>query len=220
MVSVHSLPLEGNISWAPIVSSRSKSQGGFTSMRRKIQSAMLLFLLVALFGRAAAAGSNDRYLHVKVEDPKNGESVNVNLPLAMAQKILPTINRGELHDGRVTINDSSMNGVDVRALLDAIRTAPDNEFVTIKNNESDVRVAKSNGNLIIHVRDKSKDDCKVDVTVPMKVVDALFSTAKKNELDVAAALRALSEAGDTLLVTVQDAAQHVRIWVDSRASGE
>jgi hypothetical protein len=50
----------------------------------------------------------------------------------------------------------------------------------------------------------------------MKVVDALLSTAKENELDVAAALRALSDAGDALLVTVQDATQHVRIWVDSR----
>jgi hypothetical protein len=189
-------------------------------MQKKIRFAALLLLLVALFGRGASAGSNDRYLHVKVEDPKNGESVKVNLPLAMAQKILPTINRGELHEGRVTITDASLEGVDIRALLDAIRTAPDNEFVTVKSNDSDVRVAMSNGNLIVHVRDKSKDDCKVDVTVPMKVVDALFSTAKKNELDVAAALRALGEAGDTLLVTVQDAAQQVRIWVDSRASAE
>lgn len=187
-------------------------------MQKIIQSALPLFLLLALFGRAAAAASNDRYLHVKVDDSKNGESVNVNLPLALAQKILPTINRGELHDGRVTISDSSLNGVDIRALLDAIRTAPDNDFVTVKSNDSDVRVAKSNGNLIVHVRDKSNGDSKVDLTVPMKVLDALLSTAKQNELDVAAALRALGESGDKLLVTVQDAAQQVRIWVDSRAS--
>lgn len=189
-------------------------------MQKKIQCALLLSFLFASFGRATAGTSSDRYLHVKVEDPKNGESVKVNLPLTMAQKILPTINRGDLHDGRVTISDSSLNGVDIRALLDAIRTAPDNEFVTVKSNDSDVRVAKSNGNLIVHVRDKSNGDSKVDVRVPMKVVDALFSTAKQNELDVAAALRALGEAGDTLLVTVQDAAQQVRIWVDSRASAE
>jgi hypothetical protein len=189
-------------------------------MQKKIQSALLLCLLLSLFGRVAAAASGDRYLHVKVDDPKNGESVNVNLPLAMAQKILPTINRGELHDGRVTISDASVDGVDIRALLDAIRSAPDNEFVTVKSNDSDVRVAKSNGNLVVHVRDKSKGDSKVDITIPMKVVDALFSTAKQNELDVAAALRALGEAGDTLLVTAQDAAQQVRIWVDSRPSAE
>ena len=109
-----------------------------------------------------------------------------------------------------------LNDVDVRAILDAIRTAPDNEFVTVKEKDQDVRVAKSNGNLIVHVRDTGKGGQKVDVTVPMKVVDALLSTAKQNELDVAAALQALSEEGDALLVTVQDATQHVRIWVDSR----
>ena len=134
----------------------------------------------------------------------------------MAEKILPTVNKGSLHNGHVTIGHGDLNDVDVRAILDAIRTAPDNEFVTVKEKDQDVRVAKSNGNLIVHVRDTGKDGQKVDVTVPMKVVDALLSTAKQNELDVAAALQALSEEGDALLVTVQDATQHVRIWVDSR----
>jgi hypothetical protein len=54
----------------------------------------------------------------------------------------------------------------------------------------------------------------------MKVVDALFSTAKDNELDVLAALHALGDAGDALLITVQDDSQHVRIWVDSRGTTE
>src|SRR5580658_1573150 len=98
--------------------------------------------------------------------------------------------------------------------------ATDNEFVTVKEKDQDVRVAKSNGNLIVHVLDKSKDGEKVDVTIPMKVVDALFSTVKDNELDVAAAIRALSDAGDAVLVTVQDATEHVRIWIDSHSASE
>ncbi|MGA7223397.1 MAG: hypothetical protein WA603_21530 [Candidatus Acidiferrales bacterium] len=162
------------------------------------------------------AAPAERYLHVRVEDPAKGESVNVNVPLSMAEKILPTVNKGSLHNGHVTIHHAEFNDVDVRAILDAIRTAPDNEFVTVKQKDQDVRVAKSNGNLIVHVRDTAKGGEKVDVTVPMKVVDALLSTAKQNELDVAAALQALSAEGDALLVTVQDATQHVRVWVDSR----
>lgn len=162
------------------------------------------------------AAPAERYLHVRVEDPAKGESVNVNVPLSMAEKILPTVNNGSLHNGHVTINHADFNDVDVRAILDAIRTAPDNEFVTVKEKDQDVRVAKSNGNLIVHVRDNTKGGEKVDVTVPMKVVDALLSSAKQNELDVAAALQALSAEGDALLVTVQDATQHVRVWVDSR----
>jgi hypothetical protein len=170
----------------------------------------------------AAPAPAERYLHVKVDDATKGESVNVNLPLSMATAILPSINKGNLHNGHVTIGETDFNGVDVRAILEAIRNAPDNEFVTVKEKDQDVRVAKLNGNLIVHVLDKSKDKDgqKVDVTIPMKVVDALFATTKDNELDVAAAIRALSDAGDAVLVTVQDATEHVRIWIDSHSASE
>jgi hypothetical protein len=193
--------------------------------------ALSCLLLVATIGVAVKAATGpakpattERYLHVKVNGGEKGESVNVNLPLSLAEKILPTINHGDLHNGRVTISHADINDVDVRAILDAIRTAPDNEFVTVKSNEQDVRVAKINGNLVIHVRDSGKDagksGQKVDITVPMKVVDALFSTAKQNELDVAAAIRALGEAGETVLVSVQDAEQTVKIWIDSKSAAE
>jgi hypothetical protein len=192
-------------------------------MRKRLQAIAVFGLLATgamVAAKSAMAGAPERYLHVRVEDSANGESVNVNVPLSMAEKILPAVNHGNLHQGKVTISTAQMNGVDVRAILDAIRTAPDNEFVTVKEKDQDVRVAKSNGNIVVHVRDNSKAGEKVDITVPMKVVDALFSTAKQDELDIAAALRALSDAGDTLLVTVQDATQHVRIWVDSRNTSE
>jgi hypothetical protein len=197
-------------------------------MRKTIQvvavSCLLAAALVTVTMRTARSATAERYLHVRVDGGAKGESVNVNVPLSMAAKILPTINHGYLHNGRVTISSSDLNDIDVRAILDAIRTAPDNEFVTVKSNENDVRVAKSNGNLIIHVRDTGKDSGKsgqkVDVTIPMKMVDALFSTAKNNELDVAAALQALGDAGETMLVTVQDAEQNVKIWIDSKGSTE
>ena len=196
-------------------------------MRKGIRAIGVCCLLTLATGNLAVTAMAavppapaERYLHVKVDDASKGESVNVNVPLSMAQAILPTINKGTLHNGHVSIGDADFNGVDVRTILNAIRTAPDNEFVTVKEKDQDVRVAKLNGNLIIHVLDKSKDGEKVDVTVPMKVVDALFSTTKDNELDVAAAIRALSDAGDAVLVTVQDATEHVRIWIDSRGSSE
>ena len=192
-------------------------------MRKGIQKAMVACLLgtgALAMATAAAAATTERYLHVKVEDAKNGESVNVNVPLSMAEKILPAVNHGELHDGKVTVHKAELNGIDVRAILDAIRTAPDNEFVTVQEKNQDVRVAKMNGNIVIHVKDTSGEGQKVDVTVPMKVVDALFSSAKDDELDIAAALRALSDAGDILIVTVQDASQQVRVWVDSHNTAQ
>jgi hypothetical protein len=189
------------------------------AMGRRTHIATVLLMLVtgvtALVG-ASSAEPAEKYLHVNVQDPANGGSVNVNVALSMAEKILPAINSHDLHDGRVSIHSAEMNGVDVRALLDAVRTAPDNEFVTIQDRDSDVRVAKAKGDIIVHVVDKKNREQQVDVTVPLKVVDALFSTAKNDELDVAAALRALSDAGDVLLVTVQGSSEKVRVWVDSR----
>src|ERR1700723_3009323 len=191
-------------------------------MRKRLCGLGMICVLAGLVvtAPAAMATPTERYLHVKVEDASKGESVNVNVPLSMAEKILPTINKGEMHNGHVKIGHADMDDVDIRALLDAVRTAPDNEFVTVKEKDQDVRVAKSNGNLVVHVLDKSKDGQKVDVIIPMKVVDALFSTAKENELDVAAAIRALSDAGDAVLGTVQDATEHVRIWIDSHSASE
>jgi hypothetical protein len=197
------------------------------TISNRFQAMVVLCLLAAavlLAAGAAIAAPSERYLHVKVEDAEKGESVNVNLPLSIAEKILPTVNKGNLHAGTVRISDADIEGVDIKAILDAIRTAPDNEFVTVKERDQNVRVAKLNGNLIIHVRDnsngKDKRGQKVEVTVPMKVVDALFSTAKQNELDITAAIRALDGAGEMLLVTVEDASQHVKIWVDSRNTSD
>jgi hypothetical protein len=191
-------------------------------MRKRLCGIGVICLLagMATTAPAAMAGPAERYLHVKVEDATKGESVNVNVPLSMAEKILPTIHKDNIRNGHVTIGHADMDDVDIRALLDAVRTAPDNEFVTVKEKDQDVRVAKSNGNLVVHVRDGNKGSQKVDITVPMKVVDALLSTAKDNELDISAAIRALSEAGDAVLVTVEDASEHVRIWVDSKGSQE
>jgi hypothetical protein len=191
-------------------------------MRKRLCGLGMICVLAGLVvtAPAAIATPTERYLHVKVEDALKGESVNVNVPLSMAEKILPTINKNNIHNGHVTIGHADMNDVDIRALLDAVRTAPDNEFVTVKGKDQDVRVAKSNGNLVVHVRDAAKGGQKVDITIPMKVVDALFSTAKDNELDISAAIRALSDAGDALLVTVEDASEHIRIWVDSKGSSE
>jgi hypothetical protein len=193
-------------------------------MRKPIQVLGAVCLLVAsMSGMAAsvmAGPQPERYLHVKVEDSKDGESVNVNLPLSIAEKMLPSINKGNLHNGTVNIGSADINGIDFKGLMEAIRTAPDNEFVTIKQKDQDVCVAKSNGNLIVHVRSSEGEKQNVDITIPLKVVDALFSNAKDNELNLVAALHQLSDAGDALLITVQDTTQHVRIWVDSRTSSD
>jgi hypothetical protein len=165
----------------------------------------------------APVSSHDRWLHVRVTNPGDKEeTVRVNVPLELAEKVLPTINKDRLHSGKVKFDDIDCHGVDLRALVDAVRTSKDGEFVTVQNRDSDVRVAKQNGYLFVHVFEKNRPKhSQVEVKVPMKVVDALFS-AGKNELDIVAALHALSAQGDTELVSVKDEENTVRVWVDSK----
>jgi hypothetical protein len=191
--------------------------------------------------RRTFGATPEKYLHIRVNDSESKESVNVNLPLSLAEKILPTINHGDLKNGRVSIGHSDMDNVDLHAILEALRNAPDDEFVTVKSDSEDVRVAKSKDNLIIHVhetpkpktdkaagKDKDADKDadrdnekpqKVEITIPMSVVNALVPNDKK-EIDVVAAIHALANASQSLMVTVHDATSDVRIWVDANGSGD
>jgi hypothetical protein len=166
---------------------------------------------------ASKSASGERWLHVRVINTDNrGETVRVNVPLEMAEKVLPAVNHDRLHNGKVRINEAHMDDVDLHAIMDAIRTSKDGEYVTVQGTENDVRVAKENNHLIIHVVDKQgSKKCQVEIKVPMKVVDALFS-AGKDELDLVAALHALSAQGDTELVSVKDSENTVKIWLDSK----
>ncbi len=194
-------------------------------------AALILSPLGALAQSSAAPASSsqsttslskDRWLHVRVISSDNkGETVRVNVPLELAEKVLPAIHQERIHDGKVKIDNAHVNDVDFRALVEAIRTTKDGEFVTVQSNDCDVRVAKQDNHLIIHVVDKDVHEkgevrkSQVEIKVPMKVVDALFS-AGKDELDLVAALHALSTQGDTELVSVKDHENTVRVWLDSK----
>jgi len=192
--------------------------------------------LVTVPALAQTASKSDQWIHVRVESKDDGgETVRVNVPVDMAVKVLPAIKHEPLHDGKVHICDGQFNDVDLHTMLDALRSAKDGEYVTVQGHENDVRVAKSGGYLYIYVTEKNhagkeakesegkethakpvrSKESKVEVKVPMKVVDALLS-AGKDELDIVAALRALSSNGDTDLVTVKDEENTVRVWVDSK----
>jgi hypothetical protein len=168
-----------------------------------------------------AASSKDRWLHVRVDNQQTkDETVRVNVPLDLAEKVLPTIDKDRLHHGKVTIDKFDCQGVDIHALMAAVREAKDGEFVTVQNKDNDVRVAKQNNYFVVHVTEKNHPkNSRVEVKVPMKVVDALLS-AGKDELDLVAGLRALAANGDTELVSVKDEENSVRVWLDSKNSSD
>jgi hypothetical protein len=185
-------------------------------MRKFMQVGMVVCLLAtAAFGAPA-----EEYLHVRVTNTSDKEVVSVNVPLSLAEKVIPAINHGKLNQGKVTIDNADMKDVDVRAILEAVKNSPDGDYVTIQGKDQDVRVAKSKGNLIVHVTDKSggkeKSGQKVDVIIPMSVVNALVPS-DKHEIDLVAAIHALSDSGEKLMVTVHDSDDDVKIWVDAES---
>jgi hypothetical protein len=187
----------------------------------------LLSSMVVLASASAAfaqsGSSKDRWLHVRViNSDHKGEIVRVNIPLELAENVLPTISKERLHNGKVNIDQAHMNDVDLHALLNAIRTAKDGEYVTVQSSDQDVRVAKEGRRLLVHVKDnKSSKSNKsdVDIKIPMHVIDALFS-AGKDELDLVAGLHALALQGDTELVSVKSEDSTVRVWMDSKNSSD
>jgi ribonuclease HI len=184
---------------------------------------MAAFSALLFTASLALAASPTRYLHVRVTNPNTHELVRVNVPLMLAEKVIPAINHGQLRDGKVRICNFTADNVNVRAILNALKTAPEGEFVTVQNSGPDsndaVRVAKEHGQLVVHVTDKNSKE-NVDVTVPWDVVQALVSDTTENQLNVEAAIKALEGIGDTTLVRVSGHDENVRVWVDSRNTDE
>ncbi len=179
-----------------------------------------LGVIVLLFAATAAmAATPERWIHVRVESGNDGGSVRVNVPLSFAEKILPTIDHGNLHHGRIRISGRDMDSADIRAILEAVKTAPEGDFVTVQSHDSDVRVAKAKGNLLVHVRDHANREGRVEIQIPMKVVEALLSS-DTDELNLVAAIHALQEAGEDMIIVVKDGTDHVRVWIDTRSESE
>ena len=170
--------------------------------------------------KGSTASTSDKWLHVRVQDGTGSsmETVHVNVPLSLAEAVVPAIKVDRLHDGKVQLEDGDikLQEVDFRQILQALRDTKDGNFVTVEGNDN-IRVAKQGGHLIVMVEEGSGS--KVDSKLPMAVVEALF-TGEKNELNLLAAIRALGEHGDGVLVTVDDKDSKVRIWVDSRNETE
>jgi len=167
--------------------------------------------------QSSTSAHGERWLHVRVVSSNaKGETVRVNVPLELAEKVLPAIDHDRLHNGKVRVGCMDCDGVDVRTIFEAVRSSKDGEFVTVQSNDADVSVMKKEGMLYVHVHEKNKPKhSQVEVKVPMKVVEALLS-GSKDELDIAAGLHALASQGDVELVSVKDDENTIRVWLDSK----
>lgn len=184
-------------------------------------SAIAVFVVAISFTPLALAASPDMWLHVKVESTKDdGEIVRVNVPLSLAEKVIPLVNADNLRAGKIKVGEFHDADIDLPGILAAVRDTKDGEFVTVQSKSENVRVAKEKGDLLITVRDDGHGKKeRVDIRIPMTIVDSLVA-GKKDELDLVAMLRALQSHGDIKLVSVVDGDETVGIWIDSKSTIE
>ena len=175
--------------------------------------------LAAPLSRAAGT-SSDKWLHVLVEG-RNGkaETVRVNLPLSLAEKIVPIIQDEKLQKGRLKLGSEELSGIDLQKVWDTVRSSQDAEYVTVESEGQKIRVAKSGEYLLVKADESREKPSKVEVRIPLSVVDALLS-GPRGELNLQAAIEALGATGDGDLVTVADDENDVRIWIDRRNSSK
>ena len=204
---------------------------------------LLPLLLTSTMLTTMAFAAPDAWLHIKVDNTEGDkEHVRVNVPLSLAEKVLPAIQVNKIHQGKLQLGHENVS-VDPRMLVEAVRNTADGVFVTVDSDRQKVRVAKEGGYLVVNVRpgpnphpkdadNKDKDTAdshkhhhmdrdteNVDVRLPMDVVEALLS-GNRDELDLLAAIKALSAHKDLVLVTVNDKSQTVRIWIDGKNTAE
>lgn len=174
-------------------------------------------VLVALFMAPAALAGGERWFHVRVEPfDGSGERVAINIPLSFVRSMLPMIETDEFRGGSIYIDEEDLNGIDLREVLQALRDAPDADFVTVRSETEDVVVRKENGFLLVRAND---GDDRVRVRLPLAIVEAMIDPSQPNRLDLAGALDALAAYDGGDLVTVESRDSNVRIWIDSDQTG-
>lgn len=164
--------------------------------------------------QAERAENSDLWLHVKVNDAKDGGKVSVNLPIAVVRGALAMVPDEARHHGRVRMGDDDMSVPQLRRMWAAVQNSPDATFVTVDDKDSKVRVAKRGGYMVVRADDSGNSKhSRVDVKIPATVVEALLS-GSGDELNVTAAIEALARHGSGELVTVDGDDDTVRVWVD------
>jgi len=176
-----------------------------------------VLFMVSLSAAALLAASTERWIHVKVESAKGSGNLSFNVPIEMAATVVSSIPINPQHHGKFDLQ-ASVNGTDLRALLDAVRNAPDNASASLERDHTHVSVAKSGPNLLIKIVTQPSAEHgtgkTIAIKVPIAVVRAML-TGNSDNLNVDGGLRALARAGD-LDVTVNGEKEVVHVWTDTR----
>jgi hypothetical protein len=179
-------------------------------MRRA--SIVVVAIALAVAGPALAADTT-RWLNVHVTEAEEGTNVQVHLPIDLVLSVIQAVNVENFHAGKV---DMKLADADINwsQIFQAVKSAPDGEFVKVDASDAKVLVSKAKGTITIDVNATDEEKpALVKVTVPASLVDAL-SLDENNQIDVAAMLRSFDSLPSGDLVTVDSPDAKVRVWIE------
>jgi len=172
---------------------------------------------------AASPSEGAAWVHIRVEEPRQGSKVHVNLPMPALEAVLKAApdavaSGGHIHlGGHRRGHDHELEVEDFRRLWMELRNAGDAEIVSVEEGDERVNVSRKGDLVLVRVQEDGGRET-VHVDLPVALVDALFSGAG-DELNVRAALAELRRLrGD--VVRVEDHDSTVRIWIDEKADSD
>ena len=180
-------------------------------MKRKVLALVALAALLA--APTAFAGDETRWINVHVTENSTNTNVEVHLPLNLVLTVLRNVDVENFHGGHIDLNLDEDMDINFPEIMKAVKDAPDGKFVTVTSDEADVNVHKQGDTLFITVNQKDDEMAKVEVTVPLELMDAL-SFGEENTLDIAALLESLDKLPNGELVKVTSNEANVRVWIE------
>jgi hypothetical protein len=175
---------------------------------------LLVGATLMLLCTGVASAASKMWVHVHVENSAKEEKIKMNLPISVIETMIPLMEQKRLRDGKFKVNDTEFRVEDLRKAWKEIREEGDMEFASFQNRDGDVRIFIEGNYLLVQPHQKNKNS-KVDVRIPLKVVDAMLS-GKGEELNLTAAVKALRDSGVKDIITVKDKETSVRIWIDDK----
>ena len=178
--------------------------------------------ILLLTASSLTAAPMERWIHVRVESTRGvNTGVTFNFPIEMASAVLPSIPAGEERHGKFNLQ-ASVNGTDLRAVLDAIHDSADHSSVSFERSDKAVSVTKLGDDLLIKIADKPSPGRHTTETIVIKIpipVAKAMVDGGSEQLDIGAGVRALARQGD-VDVTVNKEKETVRVWTDTSTGSD
>jgi len=166
-----------------------------------------------------ASAQTKSWFHVQV-DSKDSEQVKVNLPLSVLSAVLPIVdkelNLEKFQGEEIEFDGKTLTIEEIRTIWNSVREGGSYELANIVSDDTTVRVFIDEEFLMVKT-DETEGD-KVNVQIPVKIVDVLLS-GSDNQLNIQGALEALQDLGSQQLVLVEAEDATVRVWIDESNSG-